>query len=147
MRHHHNGLPRWLRRTIYATTGFLVVTGAAWLVLAYALAPAGEPTPAPDPMVRELLMWHGIAAYAGVVIIALVGQAHLRTGWRTPQLRPFGVALCASLTLLIATGLGFYYSGDDALLPWLRWIHVAFGVALPVVLAWHIKLGRRTRST
>jgi hypothetical protein len=145
VRHRHNGLPRWLRQTIYVVTTLLALTGIGWLVVVYALAPVGEPTPAPHPLSGPLLMWHGIAAYAGIGLVGLVGQAHLRTGWRTPALRPLGVLLCAALVLLIATGLGFYYGGNDALLPWLRWSHVALGVLMPVALAWHIKRGRRVK--
>ena len=145
MRHRHNGLPDRLRRTIYAVTALLAVTGVGWLFVVYALALPGEPTPAPHPLAGTLLMVHGIAAYAGIAVLALVGQAHLRTGWRTAALRIPGIALCLALALLIATGLGFYYSGNDELLPALRWSHVALGVLMPVALAWHIVIGRRTR--
>lgn len=144
MRHRpHNRLPRWLRLMVYALTGLLLLSGAAWLVAAYALAPPGEPTPAPHPLAGPLLATHGIAAYASLVACALVGHTHLRIGWRLPGMRSAGSALCAALLALALTGLGFYYSADEATRPWLRWSHVALGAVLPGLLALHIARGRR----
>ena len=88
MRHRlHNRLPPWQRRTIYALTGLLVLSGLGWLAVAYMLAPAGEPTPAPHPLAGTMLAVHGIAAYAALFAFALVGHVHMRTGWRVPGLR------------------------------------------------------------
>lgn len=144
MRHRlHNRLPHWHRWTIFALTGLLVVTGVAWLVVVYLLAPPGESTPAPHSLAGPLLAAHGIAAYVAVFAYALVGHAHLRTGWRVPVLRSAGFGLCATIAVLALTGLGFYYLADEAATPWLRWIHVAVGMVLPCALALHIVRGRR----
>lgn len=139
----HNRLLRWHRRGIYALTAMLVVTGLAWLWVAYVLAPPGEPTPAPHAYAGTLLMWHGVAAYAALVACALVGQTHLRIGWRLPSQRVAGVMLTTSLLGLAVGGLGFYYVATEAVMPWLRWSHVALGLLLPAGLAWHIVRGRR----
>jgi hypothetical protein len=144
MRHRlHNRLPRWLRRSVYALTGLLVLSGVAWLGVVYVLAPAGEPTPAPHPLAAALLAVHGIAAYGALFACALVGHSHLRIGWKVPALRGAGLGLCLALLVLALTGLGFYYSANEAATPWLRWLHVAAGVALPGALALHIARGRR----
>ena len=144
MRHRlHNRLPRWHRLTIYALTGALGLSGIGWLVVAYLLAPAGEPTPAPHPLAGTMLALHGIAGYAALVAFALVGQVHMRTGWRVPALRNAAFWLCATLAILALTGLGFYYVAAEAAVPFLRWTHVAAGAILPGWLALHIARGRR----
>ena len=144
MRHRrHNRLPRGLRRSIHGLTTLLVLSGAGWLVVAYLLAPMGEPTPAPHPWGGPLLAVHGVAAYAALLACGLVGHAHLRIGWQLPGLRGPGASLCAVMAALALSGLGFYYSANEAALPWLRWGHVAAGVALPLALALHIARGRR----
>ncbi len=144
MRHRlHNSLPRWHRRTIYALTGALVISGLGWLVVAYLLAPAGEPTPAPHPLAGTMLAAHGIAAYAALFAFALVGHVHMRTGWRVPALRSGAAWLCATIAVLALTGLGFYYVATESAVPFLRWTHVAAGVLLPGGLALHIMRGRR----
>lgn len=130
---------RW---TIYILTGTLIGTGAIWLVVVYPLAPPGDPTPAPHPFAGPLLAAHGVAAYLALIAYALVGQAHLRTGWRVPHLRSGGAWLCAAIVTLAATGLGFYYVATEGAVPYLRWTHVAAGVLLPCWLALHIVRGR-----
>jgi len=147
MRHlPHNRLPRWLRRGIYALTTLLLGSGIAWLGAAYLLAAPGEDTPAPHPWAGPALAIHGIAAQAALVAYALVGQAHLRAGWRTVAQRRAGVGLALAVLLLMSSGLGFYYGANEAALPWLRWSHVAIGTALPVLLGWHVRRGRRLRQ-
>jgi hypothetical protein len=139
----HNRLPRWHRWTIYALTGLLLVSGLAWLVVVYLLAPAGEPTPAPHALAGPLLIAHGVAAYAALFAYALVGHAHIRTGWRVPKLRGAAFWLCALVAVLAITGLGLYYVATESAIPLLRWMHVAAGMLLPCWLAFHIARGRR----
>jgi hypothetical protein len=144
MRHRvHNRLPRWHRRAIYTLTLLLIVSGLGWLAAVYLLAPPGEPTPAPHALAGPLLEAHGIAAYAALAAYALVGHAHMRTGWRVPALRSAGFWLCATVALLALSGLGFYYIATESVIPYLRWTHVAVGMALPCWLALHIVRGRR----
>ena len=139
----HNRLPRWHRRTIYALTGLLFVTGALWLAAVYLAAPPGEPAPAPHEWGGTLLAIHGCAAYAALIAYGLVGHAHLRTGWRVPALRSAATWLGAMIVLLAGTGLGIYYVATETAIPVLRWTHVAAGVLLPCWLALHIVRGRR----
>jgi hypothetical protein len=139
----HNRLPRWHRRTIYTLTVVLVVSGVAWIVACYALALPGDPTPAPHRLAGPLLAVHGIAAYAALFAYALVGHAHLRTGWRVPVLRSVGIALLATIAALALTGIGFYYIASEDAAPFIRWTHVAGGALFPCWLALHIARGRR----
>lgn len=126
-------------------TTLLLLSGLAWLVLVYLLAPAGEDTPAPHPWAGTALAVHGIAAQLALVVFALVGQAHLRAGWRMARQRRSGAGVGVALALLLLTGLGFYYSANEAALPWLRWSHVAAGVLLSGLVAWHTARVRRER--
>jgi hypothetical protein len=139
----HNRLPRWHRWTVYGLTAVLVVSGLAWLGVAYVFAPAGEPRPAPHDWAGPMLTAHGIAAYAALIFYALVGQAHLRTGWRVTSLRNAGLWLCAMVAVLALTGVGLYYVSAEGAIPLLRWAHVAAGLALPGWLVLHILRGRR----
>lgn len=139
----HNRLPRWHRQLIYALTAALLLSGLGWLAAAYLAAPAGEPTPAPHPWASPLLTIHGIAAYVALIAYALVGHAHLRTGWRVPTLRSAGAWLGASILVLAVTGLVFYYVAAEGAIPFARWTHVATGMLLPIALWIHIRRGRR----
>ena len=144
MRHRlRNRLSRWHRRSIYVLTGLLLLSGLAWLGVAYLLAEPGEPTPAPHRFAGLLLAVHGIAAYVALIAYGLVGHAHLRLGWKWRNLRSGGLGLGTAILALVLTGLGFYYLANEAATVWMRWIHVAAGVALPIWLALHIFRGRR----
>src|SRR6516165_12761889 len=50
---------------------------------------------------------------------------------------PFGI--------LSVTGYGLYYAGGESLRAWTSWIHLAVGLALPLLLILHIWLGKRKR--
>ena len=144
MRHRpHNRLPRWHRRLVYALTTVLVITGLAWLYVVYLLAAPGEATPAPHPLGGPLLAAHGVAAYVALFAFALVGHAHMRTGWKVAPLRGAAFGLCSLMLALVLTGLAFYYVANEAATPWVRWGHAAAGVGLPCALAWHVIRGRR----
>ena len=80
MRHRlHNSLPRWHRRTICTLTGALVISGLGWLVAAYLLAPAGEPTPAPHLLAGTMfVLTVAVIYYSGALILLfclLIGGA------------------------------------------------------------------------
>jgi hypothetical protein len=142
----HNRLPRWHRRTIYALPAVLSVSGVAWILACYALAPPGEPTPAPHRLAGPLLAAHGIAAYAALVAYALVGHAHLRIGWRGPALRSAGFVLAVTIAVLALTGIGFSCVSFEDAMPSLRWAHVAAETLLPGSLALHIVRGRHVTT-
>ena len=45
--------------------------------------------------------------------------------------------------VLIMTAFGLYYLGAETLRPWASDVHIVAGFALPVLIAFHIWLGRR----
>ena len=139
----HNRLPQWHRWAIYALTALLVASGLGWLAVAYVFAPAGEPRPAPHDWAGPLMTVHGVCAYAALLVYALVGQVHMRTGWQVPSLRSAAFWLSAMIVVLAITGVGLYYVSSESAVPLLRWAHVAAGLALPGWLVLHILRGRR----
>lgn len=139
----HNRLARAHRWGIYAITAFLAATGAIWLGVSYLAAPPGELLPVPHPWGGSLLAVHGVAAYAALLVYALVGHTHLRAGWQRPVLRAAGGGLVAAILALALTGLALYYVPSEAAREAARWLHVAAGAAMPAALAWHIRNGRR----
>jgi hypothetical protein len=48
---------------------------------------------------------------------------------------------------LSITGYGLYYAGGEMLHGWTSWIHLAVGLALPILLLIQIFLGMRTRPS
>ena len=47
--------------------------------------------------------------------------------------------------LLMVTAFGLYYAGSDVLRAWTGYVHIAAGLALPMLFGMHLLLGRRSR--
>ena len=90
---------------------------------------------------------HGAAAMAILVLIGMLLSAHVRFAWRARRNPGDGSLFLGTFGILTITGYGLYYAGGETLRAWTSWIHLAVGLALPVLLLLHIWLGKRTRPT
>jgi len=129
--------------TIYALFTTLFVTGAVWLV-ADALKD-GDDGEVWQAVAARLLMIHGGASMAILVVLGALYALHMRLGWRANRNRVSGSVMVTINGLLIATAFGLYYAGSDVLRTWTSYLHIGIGLALPVVAVIHVLLGRRTR--
>jgi hypothetical protein len=90
---------------------------------------------------------HGGSAMAILVLIGMLLSGHVRFAWRASRNRANGSVFLSAFAVLTITGYGLYYAGSERLRAWTSWIHLAVGLALPVLLLIHIFLGRRTRGS
>lgn len=86
---------------------------------------------------------HGAAAMAILVLIGMLLTAHVRVAWRARRNRGNGSLLLSALAVLTITGYGLYYAGGESLRAWTGWIHLAVGLALPLILVLHVLLGKK----
>jgi hypothetical protein len=89
-----------------------------------------------------LLSLHGGAAMVTLMLLGALGPMHVQRAWRAKKIRATGFASLVIYGLLISTAFGLYYVGSEALRPWISTIHIAFGLAVPAVVAAHIMVGR-----
>ena len=89
---------------------------------------------------------HGAAAMAILVLVGMLLTGHVRFAWRARRNRCNGSLFLGAFGILTLTGYGLYYAGGESLRAWTSWIHLAVGLALPLLLILHIWLGKRTRS-
>jgi len=119
----------------------LFLTGAAWLVADW------QKNASSDEIWQQtaayLLMMHGGAAMATLLLLGALIPLHVQRSWRKGKNLVSGSAMVTLNTLLIATAFGLYYLGSETVRPWMSWIHIVVGFALPVLVALHIFLGRR----
>ena len=78
----------------------------------------------------------------GAVEMLLSG--HVRFAWRACRNRENGSLFLGAFGILTLTGYGLYYAGAESLRAWTSWIHLAVGLALPLLLILHIWLGKQT---
>ena len=130
---------------VYALFTTLFASGAVWLV-ADALKD-GEGGELWQTVAANLLMIHGGASMAGLLLLGALYPLHMRLGWRANRNRVSGSLMVTINGLLIVTAFGLYYSGSDVLRAWTGYVHIAVGLALPILFGVHLLLGRRSRPT
>ena len=137
-------LDRRFRWALYAAFALLFATGAAWLIADQLKdSPSGEFWQATT---ANLLMVHGGAAMATLLLLGALFPTHIARAWRGRLNRVSGAIMAATNVALIVTAFGLYYLGSETVRPWMSLVHLAFGAALPGLLAVHIYLGRHQRA-
>ena len=134
-------LDRRFRWTLYAAFALLFATGAAWLIADQLKdLPSGEFWQAAT---ANLLMVHGGAAMATLLLLGALFPTHIARAWRGRLNRVSGAIMAATNVVLIVTAFGLYYLGSDTARPWISDAHIAAGLALPALLIFHVWFGRR----
>lgn len=132
------------RRWFYTVTVLLFLSGAAWALFGW-LAERNESR---ADFFRSLKPWslklHGAAAMAFLVAMGILIPTHLKRGWQAQRNRGNGVLFVSVIAILVLTGYGLYYFGDERWRTVTSWTHLSLGLVSPVFLAWHIWLGRRS---
>jgi cation transport ATPase len=137
-------LKRLQRYFLYAVLALLFLSGAAWAYWNYL---AGSPGDFGTSAKAWAMKIHGAVAMAILVLIGMLLSGHVRFAWRARRNRANGSVFLSAFAVLTITGYGLYYAGGEKLRAWTSWIHLAVGLALPILLLIHIFLGRRTRRS
>jgi MFS family permease len=133
----------WHRRWFYGVSLLLFLTGAVWVLFDW-LATREE---ARADFFQSLEVWalkvHGAAAMAFLVVLGMLILTHIKPGWRMRRNRANGAVVVMIVALLVVSGYGLYYFGDEQWRSAASWIHVVLGLAAPPLLCWHIWSGRK----
>ena len=142
-------LPFWrldppFRFAVYAAFGVLFMSGAAWLV-ADRIKESSE-NEIWQESAATLLMIHGGTAMVTLMLLGALVPVHVGRAWRARKNRATGIIMAVCNAVLIVTAFGLYYLASEALRPWASDIHLAFGLALPVLMLVHVQVGRKQRK-
>ena len=132
------------RYFLYAVLALLFLSGVAWAYWNYLAASPGDFETGAKALAMRI---HGAAAMAVLVLVGMLLSTHVKFAWRARRNRANGSVFLSAFAVLTITGYGLYYAGGERLRAWTSWIHLAVGLALPILLLMHIFLGRRTRSS
>jgi cation transport ATPase len=139
-------LPFWwldppFRFAVYIAFAVLFASGAAWLVADQMKESAnGEIW---QQAAAYLLMLHGAAAMPTLMLLGAIFPVHIGRAWRARKNRATGIVMLAFNAVLIATAFGLYYLASEIWRPWASDIHIAFGLAMPLLILVHVKTGRK----
>ncbi len=129
------------RYAIYFAVAVLFASGAGWLIADQMKETAGGEIW--QESASYLLMVHGGAAMVALMLLAAFCPLQIGRAWRAKKNRATGIVMVAFNAVLIATAFGLYYLGSEILRPWASNIHIALGLALPLLLLTHVRTGRK----
>lgn len=135
-------LPRWHEWSIYVGLALLLATGLGWLALDRWVRIEGEFGPEHHPAEHLLLILHGVAAYALLVVAGALIPVHVKVGWSTRRNRGSGLAVASALVVLSLTALGLYYLSAEGLRGAASLAHWLVGIVALPLLAVHALRGR-----
>jgi Na+-translocating ferredoxin:NAD+ oxidoreductase RnfE subunit len=128
------------RYGLYAAFTILFASGAIWLIGDAKIDSAnGEFW---QDVSAKMLMIHGGAAMLALLMLGALIPIHIQRAWRGRLNQLTGIAMVTVNTVLVLTAFGLYYAGSDTLRGWTSDIHIAFGLAFPVIILLHIVIGR-----
>ena len=130
----------------YGVFGVLFFSGIVWLMVHYFGIEHGNPEREYNSFEPRLLKIHGAAAMASLVILGVLIPLHMRRAWEQRRNRITAVVMVSLCLVMVATGYGLYYCGDDQLRWWISGAHSAAGCLLPIILIWHIFSGREQKQ-
>ncbi len=131
------------RGLLYGSFGLLFSTGVAWLILHYFFVENGDFGLLPSPYEPLLLMLHGLVVPIFTAVVGALFPTHISRAFKARKNRPSGICLLSAVFGLFVTGYLLYYSGGAATRQVSSVIHSAVGIAIALLLALHVYVGRR----
>jgi len=131
------------KRRLYVTAVVLLASGLGWLVAHDLLGGRGEFGDAPHPSEPWWLRIHGAAAMGFLIGLGSLLPGHISRAWQMRRNHRSGLSILGMVALLIATGYGLYYVGDEQARPWISCVHWLIGLAAAGMAPLHVVLGRR----
>ncbi|MEO8157471.1 MAG: hypothetical protein ABI648_06715 [Betaproteobacteria bacterium] len=138
-------LGRWHQTYLYASGSLLVLSGALWLLFHYFVRIQGPFGEGPHPLEKWWLCAHGLCAAIFLIGFGSVMPGHVRRAWAGRRNRISGAFFFTLLAILMGTGYGLYYLGDESTRSTVSTVHWMIGLGIPVLMGWHIWLGRASR--
>lgn len=136
-------LSRRHKAVFYSVLGVVFASGSLWAWLHYFSQPNEFGT---SPAQAWILTIHGLFAAMSLLVIGSLLPLHVKYAWRAHRNRSNGVFFIAIVVVLIVSGYGLYYIGNERLRSWTSWTHLGVGLGFPALLVFHIWRGRVSRK-
>jgi hypothetical protein len=130
------------RLALYGVFALLFISGVLWLLADQMKNSADADSEMWQQAASFALSLHGGAAMVTLLLLGALFPMHVQRAWRAKTNRVTGIVSVVLYGLLITTAFGLYYMGSEAVRPWISYIHIAFGLAVPAVVAAHVMVGR-----
>ena len=124
----------------------LAASGVLWILFHYFLARPDEFGATRHPLEIWWLRLHGAAAMGFLVVLGSVLPVHARRAWHARLNYRTGISVLSIAAVLVLTGYGLYYAGDELLRPWMSVLHWAVGLLAAPLLWLHAVRGKRAAA-
>ncbi|MFZ3230217.1 MAG: hypothetical protein WA160_08430 [Pseudobdellovibrio sp.] len=135
------GYPKWFTANLISVVGMVLFFSG--LLLMPTVAELRLQLNVPWRMANEnRIVLAGIHVLVGFVVVAIMGalwSIHMRHEWRKKRNQLTGIILSGALFILIISGVGIFYFGNENLTMMSSLTHSAFGVLVFFIYIWHIK--------
>lgn len=128
----------------YFSILLLLFSGIAWLVFNFFINH--------DSSFRFLVPWflsiHGAASYVFLVVFGMLLSTHIFFNWRVKKnRRPSGIILTALFFILILSGYGLYYTGNDEFRDFISYLHWIIGIFCSLICGIHFFKKNKTKNS
>jgi len=130
------------KKLLYAGFALLWLSGVLWVAFHYLFPIQGDFGPAPHPLQIWWLRLHGLMAMAALALAGSLAPNHIRLAMNRRKNQRSGLPMLGLTVWLAATGYALYYFPTDDNAAWLPLLHWIAGLALPLMLVLHIRMGR-----
>jgi len=139
--------PKLYRNGLFTVLAASWTTGIIFFILSRYITVPGDFGPEKHPWQYPVLQIHGAAAFFMMMAFGSIIATHIPMTWKLQRLRKLGLTMAAAIGLQIVSAYFLYYLANEDWRAWVANSHAALGVSLPLLLASHIVVGRRSRRT
>lgn len=142
------GYPKWFSVS-FVTSVVLILFLTGLLLLPTTLELRGNLDSVPwrlESSNRTIVVaGHALFGFLMVAVLGALWTTHMRVGWRSKLKRPSGSLLVSFNLILVLTGIGIYYLGDDFLSSVASLSHAGIGLLLMPFYFFHMLYVRPIR--
>lgn len=131
------------KRGLYMVIGVLWLSGAGWLIAHYWMRVSGEFGETPHPSEIWWIRLHGLLVFGVLLALGSVLSTHAHRAWKLRKNRYSGLFMKTIFLWLAISGYALYYFANEDNAVWLPISHWIVGMSLPIILAIHIRQGRK----
>lgn len=136
-------IPRYFRTILFSTLALSWCSGLVFYLLNRWITVAGDFGPEKHPWQFPVLQAHGAAAFLMLMCYGAIFTNHAPRAWRVNRYRWLGISLASLIWLQIGSAYILYYFAEQQLRQWIGNLHALIGLCLPLILYFHIRIGRR----
>jgi len=139
-------IPRLYRRVFYGFLALSLCSGVLFFIFNQWVEIEGEFGPQKHPLQAVLIRVHGAAAFFMLMSFGALLAAHIPHGWKSTRSRKSGIFIGTLALLQILLGYLLYYLANESIRQYTSYVHIIFGLVMPLALYIHLRQRRKSKA-